>query len=98
MLFSVYIPAENQCCTIQSDNGKQGYKVGGKNYCRPKVFPFPAALAADIAAIGFGEAKNPELVACCQTPAMTMTPLIVIKKAQMLHKFKLAIKKAHVVH
>ena len=23
--------------TIQSDNGKQGHKVGGKNYCRPKV-------------------------------------------------------------
>ena len=23
--------------TIQSDNGKQGYKVGGKKYCRPKV-------------------------------------------------------------
>ena len=23
--------------TIQSDNGKQGYKVGGKKYCLPKV-------------------------------------------------------------
>ena len=23
--------------TIQSDNGKQGYKVGGKKYRRPKV-------------------------------------------------------------
>ena len=23
--------------TIQSDNGRQGYKVGGKKYCRPKV-------------------------------------------------------------
>ena len=26
--------------TIQSDNGKQGYKVGGKKYCRPKVVLF----------------------------------------------------------
>ena len=64
--------------TIQSDNGKQGYKVGGKKYCRPKVVPrslkraffkllgspFPAALAVDMAAIGFGDARNPELAAC----------------------------------
>ena len=49
--------------TIQSDNGKQGYKVGGKKYCHPKVVPFPAALAADMAAIGFGDARNPELAA-----------------------------------
>ena len=49
--------------TIQSDNGKQGYKVGGKKYCRPKVVPFPAALAADMAAIGFGDARNPEFAA-----------------------------------
>ena len=51
--------------TIQSDNGKQGYKVGGKKYRRPKVVPFPTALGADTAAIGFGEAKNPELAAWC---------------------------------
>ena len=38
-------------------------KVAGKKYCRPKVIPFPASLANDIAAIGFGEAKNPELAA-----------------------------------
>ena len=43
---------------------KQGYKVVEKKYCRPKVVPFPAALAADIAAIGFGEAKYPEVAAC----------------------------------
>ena len=49
--------------TIQSDNGKQGYQVGGKKYCRPKVVPFPAALAADMAAIGFEDARNPELAA-----------------------------------
>ena len=30
MLFGVYIPAEKIVLTIQSDNGKQGYKVGGK--------------------------------------------------------------------
>ena len=50
--------------TIQSHNGKQGYKVGGKKYCRPKVVPLPAALAADTAAIGFGDGRNPELAAC----------------------------------
>ena len=49
--------------TIQSDNGKQGYKVGGKKYRRPKVSPFPEAPANGIAAIGFGEATNPELAA-----------------------------------
>ena len=45
--------------TIQSDNGKQGYKVGGKKYRRP----FPEALTNGIAAIGFGDATNPELAA-----------------------------------
>ena len=50
--------------TIQSDNGKQGYKVGGKKYGRPKIVPFPAALAADMAAIGFGDTRNPQLAAC----------------------------------
>ena len=50
--------------TLQSDNGKQGYKVGGKKYRRPKVVdPFPEALANGIAAIGFGDATNPELAA-----------------------------------
>ena len=39
------------------DHSKQSYKVGGN--CRLKVVPFPAALAADTAAIGFGE-ENPE--------------------------------------
>ena len=48
---------------MQSGNGKQGYKAGGKKYCRPKLVPFSAALAADVAAIGFGEAKNPEFAA-----------------------------------
>ena len=38
-------------------------KLAGEKYRRPKVVPFSAALAADIAAIGFGEAKNPELAA-----------------------------------
>ena len=56
--------------TIQSDNGKQGYKVGGKNYC-PKVVPFPAALAADMAATGFGDARNPELAAWPVPPPST---------------------------
>ena len=37
MLFGVYVPAEEIVLTIQSDNGKQGYKVGGKKYRRPKV-------------------------------------------------------------
>ena len=49
--------------TIQSDSGKQDYKVCGKKYCRPKVVPFPAVLAADMAATGFGDARNPELAA-----------------------------------
>ena len=50
--------------TIQSDNGEQGYKVGGKKYRRPKSSPFPETLANGIAAIGFGDATNPELAAC----------------------------------
>ena len=58
---------------MQSDNGKQGYKVGGKKYCRPKVVPFPAALEVDIAAIGFGEAKNPELAAWVCSSIITVT-------------------------
>ena len=57
--------AEKYCLTIQSDNGKQGYKVGGKKYCRPKVVPFSPSLglAVDIVVIGFGDARNPELAA-----------------------------------
>ena len=54
--------------TIQSDNGKQGYKVGGKNYRRPKVVLSQRPLRTGIAAIGFGDATNPELAAwptCC---------------------------------
>ena len=35
-----------------------------REYCRPKIVPFPAALAADMAVIGFREAENPELAAC----------------------------------
>ena len=53
--------------TIQSDNGKQGYKVGGKKYRRPKVVLSQRPLANGIAAIGFGDATNPELAACCQS-------------------------------
>ena len=38
--------------------------MGGKKHCSPKVVTFPAALAVDVAAIGFGEAENPELTVC----------------------------------
>ena len=46
--------------TIQSDNGTQGYKVGGKKYRRPKVVLSQRPLRT---AIGFGDATNPELAA-----------------------------------
>ena len=62
-MFGVYIPAEKWYLPIKSDEGEQGYKVGGKKYYCPKVVPFPAALAADMAATGFEEAENPELAA-----------------------------------
>ena len=46
--------------TIQSDNGKQGYKVGGNKILSSSSSPFPEALANGIAAIGFGDTRNPE--------------------------------------
>ena len=61
----IHIPAEKYRLSIQSDQEKQGYKVGWKKYFRPKIIPFPGALVADIATIGFGDwSEESELTAC----------------------------------
>ena len=66
MLFGVYIPAEQQCSPSNQITASKvtNFKLAGKSIVVLISSPFPAALALDMAAIGFGDGRNPELAAC----------------------------------